>query len=338
MNRVKQIASLVLTGVMIISSTACSKKAAQQEILAVTEAFSKGVSTLDAEEILRNVDGMSGSAADTFRNNISLGNVPCLECDLKQAIADTITYRVEEDSIEIEKNTASIRVEFSIVDFESATAELTGSPDKFIDAVKSCTDTTDYLVTLELVKSDKTWLVDAESIKALEGLYSFINYEFHFFNKITDEIFIEALETVGIKESDITVYEDTYFYYKDKDSAFSVIVMASAKSYKGNEYFFARCVDVETAKKLFEYHYNSYDIEFEGPNFTGDCNYYVGKDTAYLIINGEHNDKFADVITPYHDAIFRKDNVVVIAKTNLNYPDAEIEVDEFLDAIGYPHP
>lgn len=265
---------------------------------------------------------------------------------LKEAVSgeygsdiSTVLRRINnEDSIEIEKNTASIRVEFSIVDFESATADLTGSPDKFIDAVKACTDTTDYLVTLELVKSDKNWLVDAESIKALEGLYSFINYEFHFFNKITDEIFIEALETVGIKESAITVFEDTYFYYKDKDSAFSVIVMASAKSYKGNEYFFARCIDVETAKKLFEYHYNSYDIDFEGPNFTGDCSYYVGKDTAYLIINGEHNDKFADVITPYHDAIFRKDNVVVIAKTNLNYPDAEIEVDEFLDVIGYPHP
>ena len=338
MNRVKQIASLVLTGVMIISSTACSKKAAQQEILAVTEAFSKGVASLEAEEIIRNVDGLSDTQANTIRNNMSLDDESLLEHDLKQAIADTITYSIEEDSVEIKKNTASIRVEYSIVDFESATADLTGNPEVFIDAVKACTNTTDYLATLELVKSDGTWFVTAESITALDGLYSFLDYQFDFFKKINDEIFIQALETIGVKESAIEVYEHTHFIYHDDDTAFSVIVMVSAKTYKGNTYFFARCVDVETAKDLFEYHYNSYEGAFDSPNFTGVTSHDVRDDTAYLIFNGELNDKFADVTTPYHDAIFRKDNVVIIVKTNMNYPDAEQEVDEFLDALGYPHP
>ena len=110
MNRVKQIISLVLSGVMIISSTACSKKAAQQEILAVTEAFSKGVASLEAEEIIRNVDGLSDTQANTIRNNMSLDDESLLEHDLKQAIADTITYSIEEDSVERIENTEIIPI------------------------------------------------------------------------------------------------------------------------------------------------------------------------------------------------------------------------------------
>lgn len=182
MIRGKKLLSFVLAGSMVLSATACSlfAKVNPEEIIDVAESFSKTVSTLDGKKILKNVEELDKDDEKDFKDRIAMMDLDPDERSIKQAIADTIKYEVDEESVEIKKDTASCDVEFSIVDYENATGDLTGTPDDFMDAIASCKKTVDYDVTLEFVKVEDEWLVTADSLDELDDLYSFIDCEFDF--------------------------------------------------------------------------------------------------------------------------------------------------------------
>ena len=255
----KRLFSFVLASAMLLSSTSCSffKKADPQEIIDAAEIFAKNVSALDSKKILKSVETIDYDDADDFKDKLSLNDISSEERDLKQAIADTIEFKVDEDSVEFKKDKAYCDVKFSIVNYEDATRDLTGKSDEFIAAIKSCEETSEYTLSLKFVKYDDAWLVTADCLDYLDDLYSFIDYEFVFglFSKINEEDFFRALEVIGIQKSNIEIMEDTSFSFNDVDTNFEVEYNIDAYADNENYYSYTRCADEATAKALFQYYW-----------------------------------------------------------------------------------
>ncbi len=156
--------------------------------------------------------------------------------------------------------------------------------------------------------------------------------------EVEDKDFLDALEAIGVDNSDISVMADTSFSFKGDDADFEVIVNLDATSEKDNQYSFTRCVDEETAKALFDYYYDDYDHIFDNKDFSGISSHEVNDTTAYILIDGRYDDKNANTYTPYHDAIYLLGDTVIVAIASDYDLSIEKEVNDFLDALGYPHP
>ena len=155
---------------------------------------------------------------------------------------------------------------------------------------------------------------------------------------IDDGAFIAALEKIGVDDSDIDVMNDTSFSFTGDSTDFEVIVNIDAISDKDNQYSYTKCVDEATAKALFNFYYSDYDGIFDNKNFSGISSHEAGDNTAYILIDGRYDDKIANTYTPYHDAIFLKGDTVIVAIASDYDLTIEKEVNDFLDALGYPHP
>ena len=106
MIRLKRLLSSVLACTILVSATSCSlfRKTDPQEIIGAAESFAKSVAALDSKKILKSVETIDYDDADEFKDRISLNDMTSEERDLKQAIADTIEFKVDEDSVEFKKD------------------------------------------------------------------------------------------------------------------------------------------------------------------------------------------------------------------------------------------
>lgn len=157
-------------------------------------------------------------------------------------------------------------------------------------------------------------------------------------NAVDDRAFLSALEAIGLDSSDVEVMADTSFSFADDDTDFDVIVNLDATSEKENLFSFTQCVDEKTAKALFDYYYADYDQVFDAKDFSGISSHEVGNGSAYVLIDGRYDDKIANTYTPYHDAIFLMGDTIIVAMANDYDFATEKEINDFLDALGYPHP
>lgn len=155
---------------------------------------------------------------------------------------------------------------------------------------------------------------------------------------VDDKDFINALEAIGIDESDVEIMSETSFSFAGDDNDFEVIINMDATSEKENLFSYTHCVDEKTAKALFEYYYDDYDHLFDAKDFSGISSHEVGSDYAYVLIDGRYDDKISNTYTPYHDAIYLRGDTVIVAIASDYDLSIEKEVNDFLDALGYPHP
>lgn len=155
---------------------------------------------------------------------------------------------------------------------------------------------------------------------------------------IEKEDFFKALESINIEESDTDTMENTSFSFAGDSQDFEIEYNIDATSDNENQYSYTKCVDEETAKELFNYYYDNYDHIFDAKDFSGIKSYEVNDNTAYILIDGRFDDKTSNTYTPYHDAIFLKGNTVIVAIASDYDLSIEKEVNNFLDALGYPHP
>ena len=156
--------------------------------------------------------------------------------------------------------------------------------------------------------------------------------------EVSEDDFFSALEKIGIDDSNISIMEDTSFSFEDDDTEFEIEYSIDAYAENENFYSYTRCADEETAQALFQYYYNDYTYLFDSKNFSGIQSHESGDTTGYLLIDGRYNDNAAGTYTPYHDAIFLKGDTVVFAMASDYELSIEKEVNNFLDALGYPHP
>ena len=155
---------------------------------------------------------------------------------------------------------------------------------------------------------------------------------------VDDNAFFDALNGIGIGKTDVDIMSDTSFTFADDDREFAVIISLDATSAKDNQYSYTRCVDEATAKALFDYYYDNYDHIFDAKEFSGISSHEVNENSAYVLIYGRYDDKTTDSYTPYHDAVYLKGDTVITVIASDYELSVEKEINDFLNALGYPHP
>ncbi len=203
----KKLVSAVLAVVMLASATSCSLgKQNPEDIVKAAGSFAKAAAAMDPKKISKNVDDMDEDDLEELKEKFD--SIKASDTDgslVKQAIADTITYEVDEDSVEIKKDKATCDVVFTMVDYADTTGDLAGREYEFVDVITSTKKTKDYEVTLELVKKDDKWLVTADSVGELDDLYAFIDHKFDILSNI-----VSRVDTTEWMLADNGVYMNTY--------------------------------------------------------------------------------------------------------------------------------
>ena len=157
-------------------------------------------------------------------------------------------------------------------------------------------------------------------------------------SKVDDKAFMNALSTIGIDESDVDVMTDTSFKFTDNDTDYKVVINLDATSDKMNRYSYTQCADEATARSLFDYYYDKCSYVFDTKEFNGSCNHEVSSNYAYVLIDGTYNNDSDNTYTPYHNAIYLKEDTVIVAVANDYGLSVNKEINDFLKALGYPHP
>ena len=155
---------------------------------------------------------------------------------------------------------------------------------------------------------------------------------------VDDNAFFAALNGIGIEKTEVEIMSDTSFTFANDDREFAVIISLDATSAKDNQYSYTRCEDEATAKALFDYYYGNYDHIFDAKEFSGISSHEVNANTAYVLIDGRYDDRATDSYTPYHDAVFLKGDTVITVIASDYELSVEKEINDFLNALGYPHP
>ena len=258
MVKMRKLACAVLAGAMALSATACSltdslkktEEADPDDIIELAEDFGKSVVTADADKILKNFEDIDDDDAEKFKEDLSLDDQDEDNVYLKEYIASTMEYEVDEDSVEIKNDKASCDVYFTIVDYMDSTGDLAGEVNEFYDVLLACGSTIKYTVTLDFVYEDGEWILLPECFDDLDKLFTYVNYEFDFVYFVPPQA-IDACwynsdgDYVNTSYIELDVYfadiADCDMYYNvSKDGE---LIYISEMSYVGNDYYYAGYAD-----------------------------------------------------------------------------------------------
>lgn len=152
----------------------CSLFKKNQVAKAVVE-FSEAVKSGDASDILKKTDGLNGEARTAFKSMLDTGSAGEAEKIYIEHMNATISYEIDESSIQIEKDTATCIVNFSIAD-QKKIEKINGCNDAeiFARSIDKCEKKT-VTVELSLAKIKKDWYVTNFDTEVIPTLYSFID-------------------------------------------------------------------------------------------------------------------------------------------------------------------
>ena len=185
----KKITSFVLIFAMMASFAACNK-VDTDAVVKKAGNFAKAVAELDSSGMLKLVDDVDKKASEKIEAKMSMSSLDSDERAVKKAIAKTIEYKVDEESLETGKKdgTVSVDIKFTMVDYAKVLGnEDLKDADSMVSAIKSSKDKKDYTVTCNLVSVKEKWMVTEDTLKNLADLYSFLDYQISF-GPSSDEI------------------------------------------------------------------------------------------------------------------------------------------------------
>ena len=192
--------------------------------------------------------------------------------------------------------------------------------------------------TSKLLTTGSIILLAAMLFAGCEGITHEPKVDMASLKPVTQEDFTSALKSINVDDSQISSLDNTSFSFEGDSKEYEIVCNIDASSPSNNYYAYAKCVDAKTAKELCDYYYDLYDDVFDAADFSGIKSYETGTDTGYILIDGRLDDKKNNSYTPYHDAIYLKDDTVIVAMASDYDVAIEKEVNTFLEAIGYPHP
>ena len=165
--------------------------------------------------------------------------------DICSAIAGTISYEIDEESVESSKKNAegSVDVTWTLVDYDAIFDEVSedgGDVDAFIDALTADDAQTQTISsTINFVLEDEAWLVDDEDGDILDEVYSFyadaagysfvaplIDYVdsvvwYYSDNGVYENYSQIELDIITTSEGEEVPFEFTYEYYRDGELIFT---------------------------------------------------------------------------------------------------------------------
>jgi len=188
--------ALTVTASMILSLASCSllDKAKDQIIDQAGEVADAAID-MNAED-LAELCGLKDSDAEELE--LSFGTNSSSDA-VVAAIADTITYEVDEDSAEgsTKDGEGSVDVVFTMVDYEAVAEddENTADEDTFVAALGDSEETKEVTVTMEFELDDEDWICSNFDGKEFGKLYEFLDFEISFSGNILEiaEAFAQAV-------------------------------------------------------------------------------------------------------------------------------------------------
>ena len=228
---IKKAGAAALAGAMTLSCASCALFGPnKKEIIEAADTFAGTLLKQDAGKIIKlTTEDEDSEAAEALGVIFDDSLYSDDQKKFIDAVSDTITYEVDEESVEVDKEEASADVTFTMVDYEKALdgdfedidAVLDALVDAVLDALEDCEDTKDVEVTIEFEKDDDEWLVSNIDDDKFGDIFEFYIYELNIMPavEVTDTdcwTGTSGLISEVYFSDDITAYEsaltfDVYF-------------------------------------------------------------------------------------------------------------------------------
>ena len=184
---ITKIFSLTVAAAITASCASCSmipgmgSSAKTEDIVDAADAFASALVKCDAGKIIKltNEEKDSDAAEDL---EVLFGNEDYTDeqIAIADAVADTIEYEIDEDSVKIDKDEASVDVTFTMADYEAVLEGDFSDVDEAVAAISDCDDTAEVEVTFEFALEDDEWLISNLGDKAYGKLYGFYGLDVSF--------------------------------------------------------------------------------------------------------------------------------------------------------------
>ena len=171
-----------LAAVFAVSCASCSLLPGgfkKDDIIDAAEDFADTLIKCDADKIIKLTEDKKTSK-DTKDLEELLDTSDLSKEDLLfiDAVADTLGYEIDEDSVDGDKESASIDVTFNMVDYEDALEGNTyNNSDEVIKALDSCDKVREVQVTFEFVNDDGEWLISNIGDKSYKKIFDFYGFK-----------------------------------------------------------------------------------------------------------------------------------------------------------------
>lgn len=212
----KKIASVAMAGALILSTTGCLDFGrSKQEVLDLADTIASDMASADASALIKNSTLDKKDKNAEALTELLGGDI--YDDDQKaffKAVEGTIEYEVDEESVEVNKDEASVDVVFTIVDYAKVLEDEFTSIDELTAAIKKG-DTKEITITLQFAKVDKEWLADNVGDKKFNKLYEYRSATFEL--ALTGDMIAAMIDT-STSDFWLTsggVYYDTTFIEYD---------------------------------------------------------------------------------------------------------------------------
>lgn len=152
---VKKVVSVVVASSLALSLAACSGGKDKEAVVDAADSFASNLVKMDAKKIF------GATNIEDEDDQADLEELFTYDDDVRSAIADALSYEIDEDSVEVSKKDgeASVDVKFIMPDFEAVFDDTEASDEsELIDELEDA-DTTEVKVTIEFELDDEDWVV-----------------------------------------------------------------------------------------------------------------------------------------------------------------------------------
>ena len=169
---IKEKTAVILVAAMLLPVLSSCSLFSKKAVLTAAGDFGEVIKTADASDILRKTDGTGRDYKKSFKELLDHKNYTEEEVSFSEHMVSSIEYTVDEKSVKIEKDKATVGMTFSVADLDA----LKKNDYKDINDLTSAIDGAskrDIEVTTELKKIDKEWYVTNFDDGEFKDLFSF---------------------------------------------------------------------------------------------------------------------------------------------------------------------
>ncbi|MBO4426696.1 MAG: hypothetical protein J5776_06780 [Clostridiales bacterium] len=247
---IRKAGAAVLAGAMALSCASCAIFGPnKKEIVEAADECASAIVKQDFGKLGKLADDDSADAIKSFAVDevndeidaaISGSSNSDEQKEFIDAVADTITYEIDEESVEVDKDEASVDVVFTMVDYEKALKDDYSDIDEVLDLLDDCDDTKEVTVTFEFEKDDDEWLLTNANKKLLSKIFDFYTYEL----ELQPDL-ISLMSSAEIYGG--SYYVDVYVYFSEDISDFDGSVTFDV-------YFEGQQIASDMAAYVFDYY------------------------------------------------------------------------------------
>jgi len=169
---IKEKTAVILVAAMLLPVLSSCSLFGKKAVLTAAGDFGEVIKTADASDILRKTDGTDRDYKKSFKELLDPKNYTEEEVFFSEHMVSSIEYTVDEKSVKIEKDKATVGMTFSVADLDALKKKDYKDIDDLTSAVDSASKR-DIEVTAELKKIDKEWYVTNFDDGEFKDLFSF---------------------------------------------------------------------------------------------------------------------------------------------------------------------